>query len=427
MSICHPLPQRRIPGGLPASARLRLSIVLLVLALLLAACGEEKQQTAAGAAAPRTVSVVTLHSQSVVLDAELPGRTTAALMAEVRPQVDGIILKRLFREGGEVKAGDVLYQIDPATYQAAYDSAEAELAQAEAALPSVRSKAERYEELIKRGAISRQDYDDALSALKVDQAAVASAKANVETARINLGYTKVRAPIGGRIDKSSFTPGALVTANQESALTTIRQLDPINVDVTQSSTNFLDLRQALAAGKLKGVGSKVQVRLKLENGTLYSRSGTLEFAEAKVDEDTGTYTLRAEFPNPDHLLLPGMYVRAVLDEGVMEHAYLLPQRAVSRNSRGEPTALFVNAEGKVEQRVLATDRNVGNSWLVHDGVRDGDRLIVEGSQSVRVGQTVSVQEAVVDEKTGEVLPGDGARRNASSTPEGPAASASAQG
>lgn len=386
--------------GRRIGAFLALAACLLLL-IGVSGCGEQKAE-APKAQPPREVSAVTLHPQSVVLTAELPGRTTASLVAVVRPQVAGIILERLFREGGEVTAGDVLYRIDPATYQAAYDNAMAALQKAEAAVPSSRNKAQRYKELFRGNALSSQDYEDAAATLAADEAAVASAKAAVQTARINLNYTKITAPISGQIDKSSLTPGALVTANQERALTTIRKIDPINVDVIQSSANLLDFRQALASGRIKGIGSKVSVKLKLENGTIYSHTGTLEFAEANVDEAMGTYTLRAEFPNPERLLLPGMYVRAVVEEGVVDNSYLIPQRALTRNAKGEATGMFVDATGKVEERILPVERNIGNFWLVESGVNDGDRIIVEGSQWVHNGQEVTVKDVIIDNATGEI-------------------------
>ena len=318
------------------------------------------------------------------------------------PQVGGLIKSRLFREGSEVKAGDLLYEIDPAPYQAALDSAVAALAKAEAAVPSAQAKVDRYRDLIRQNAISKQDNDDANAALAQAQADVASARASLETARINLGFTRVTAPIGGRVDRSTLTPGALVTASQTTALTTIRQLDPINVDVIQSSTNLLKFRGAVAEGRLKLSGPNVAVKLKLETGREYDQSGRLEFAEANIDQTTGTFTVRAEFANPDRLLLPGMFVRAVVQEGVAENSFLLPQRAVGRNTRGEATAKFIGADGKVEERVLATSRSVGNNWLVERGVRDGERIVVEGGQLVRPGQTVTGNEVTIDEASGEL-------------------------
>lgn len=397
----------------PSSSRHALPSALL-LAMAVTACNSEK----AGAPPPQPqlqVSVVSLHPQPVAITAELPGRVSANLIAEIRPQVSGIIKSRLFREGSEVKAGDVLYEIDSAPYQAALDSAVAARAKAEAAVANAQVRADRYRELLLRNAGSKQDADDAAATLGQALADVASAKASVETARINLAYTKVTAPIDGRIDKSALTQGALVTANQTAILTTIRKLDPINVDVTQSSTNLLKFRNDIASGRLKFTGPNVAVKLKLDTGDAYAQSGKLEFAEANVDETTGTFTVRAEFPNPERILLPGMFVRAVIQEGVAENNFLLPQRAVGRNTKGEATAKFVSAGGKVEERVLTTRRNIGNNWLVDSGVKDGERVIVEGGQLVRSGQTVTVNEVSVDEATGELksanrraeLPADG--------------------
>lgn len=372
-----------------------------VLGIALAGCNSEK--AAAPPPQPQAqVSVVVLRPKPVAISAELPGRVAASLVAEVRPQVGGLVKSRLFREGSEVKAGDLLYEIDPATYQAALDSAVAALAKAEASVPNAQAKVDRYRDLIRQNAISKQDNDDAVAALAQAQADVAAARASLDTARINLGFTRVTAPIGGRVDRSTLTPGALVTANQTTALTTIRQLDPINVDVIQSSTNLLKFRSAVAEGRLRLSGPNVAVKLKLDTGTEYAQAGKLEFAEANVDETTGTFTVRAEFPNPDRLLLPGMFVRAVIQEGVAENSFLVPQRAVGRNTKGEATAKFVGADGKVEERVLAASRNVGNNWLVEQGVKDGDRVIVEGAQLVRAGQTVTVNEVTIDEASGEL-------------------------
>ena len=346
--------------------------------------------------------MLTLHPQSVAITAELPGRTTASLVAEVRPQVSGIIRRRLFTEGSEVDAGAPLYKIDDATYRAAYQSARASLQKALAAVPSAEAKVKRYEDLIKQNAISKQELDDAKATLAQANADVAVAKAEVETARINLTYTTVLAPIDGRVDESRLTVGALVTANQTGTLTTIRTLDPINVDVTQSSTNLLNLRKAVEEGRIKLRGDNITVRLKLETGTLYSETGTLAFVESYVDQTTGTYTLRAEFPNPDRLLLPGMYVRALVEEGIAENSFVVPQRAVSRNTKGEATALFVTKDNKIEKRILETNSSVGNNWLVSKGISDGDRIVVTGSQFVREGADVTTVEVVIDETTGEV-------------------------
>lgn len=387
----------------PRSVTLRqLSLAgTVLLGTALAGCNSEK--AAAPPPQPQAqVSVVVLRSKPVAISAELPGRVAASLVAEVRPQVGGLVKSRLFREGSEVKAGDLLYEIDPAPYQAALDSAVASLAKAEASVPNAQAKVDRYRDLIRQNAISKQDNDDAVAALAQAQADVAAARASLDTARINLGFTKVTAPIGGRVDRSTLTPGALVTANQTTALTTIRQLHPINVDVIQSSTNLLKFRSAVAEGRLRLTGPNVAVKLKLDTGAEYAQTGKLEFAEANVDETTGTFTVRAEFPNPDRLLLPGMFVRAVIQEGIAENSFLVPQRAVGRNTKGEATAKFVGADGKVEERVLATSRNVGNNWLVEQGVKDGDKVIVEGAQLVRAGQTVTGNEVTIDEASGEL-------------------------
>ena len=393
-----------IPSALRPMWRQGLALLFLALFPLgLAGCNSGEAAEPAAAATP-TVQIMTLHPQPVVLSSELPGRTTASVVAEVRPQVDGIILKRLFTEGSQVSAGDVLYEINPEIYQAAYDNALASLNKAQAALQSAQRMAGRYTELINQGAISRQEYDDVIVTLAQAGAEVAAAKANVESARINLDNTRITAPISGWIGKSHYTPGALATAKQETALTIIRQLDPINVDVSQSSTDLLNLRQALASGQIQSVNSKVSVSLKLENETVYPETGTLEFAEANVDEGTGTFTLRAEFPNPDHLLLPGMYVRAVIEEGVMDNAFLVPQRAVSHDATGGATAMFLTAENTVEKRTIVLDREYGNSWLVSSGVNDGDRVVIEGFQWVKAGQAVLAEEASLDEQSGAVIP-----------------------
>ncbi|NLR99283.1 efflux RND transporter periplasmic adaptor subunit [Rhizobium sp. P38BS-XIX] len=370
--------------------------------ILLAGCNEQKSAQANAPAVKIEVSATALHPQSVAITAELPGRTSAYLVAEVRPQVGGIIRNRNFKEGSEVKAGDVLYEIDPASYQASYDSAAAALQKAQGALPSAQSKVDRYKSLTAQDAVSKQNLDDAISTLAQANADVASAKAALETARINLDYTKMRAPIGGRVDASAVTVGALVTADQTTALTTIRQLDPINVDVTQSSTNLLEFRRAVAEGRLKTSGDNVSVHLTLEDGTQYKETGKLEFAEASVAETVGTITVRAVFPNPDRILLPGMYVRATIQEGIAENSFLVPQRAVTRNTKGEPIAMFVTADGKVQQRVLKIQRSIGNSWLVNEGIADGDRVIVEGVQRVRDGQEVTVSPVTIDDATGEL-------------------------
>ncbi|NIE63717.1 efflux RND transporter periplasmic adaptor subunit [Burkholderia sp. Ax-1719] len=380
--------------------KIRKTVAALLAITALTACNRSQNTTPQNAATPQ-VSVLKLHPQPVAVTAELPGRIVAFLEAEVRPQVGGVIQQRLFTEGGEVKAGQPLYQIDPASYRAARDSAEAALQRAQAAIPSAQAKADRNQALIKQNAISRQDYEEAIDALAQARANVASAKASLETARIDLDRTTIRAPISGRIDRSSLTPGALVSASQSTALTTIHQIDRVNIDLTQSSANLLDLREAIDAGRVVTTNGSVPVKLKLENGATYPLDGRLEFGESSVATGTGTYTLRATVPNPRRLLLPGMYVRAIVEEGTVPQAYLLPQRAVSRNTRGEATALLVRG-GKVEEVELAGAREHGNDWLVTQGLHEGDALIVEGSQQARVGDAVAATEVTLDAATGKV-------------------------
>jgi membrane fusion protein (multidrug efflux system) len=335
------------------------------------------------------VGVVVIQPQRVALTTELPGRTTAYLTAEVRPQVTGIIQSRLFTEGSDVKAGQALYQIDPASYRAAHSSARAALSRAEAALVSVRLKSERYGQLVKINAVSQQDYDDAHAALMQAEADVEAAKAALESARINLAYTRVTAPISGRIGRSTVTSGALVTANQAAALSTIQNLSSMYVDVTQSNAELLKLKQNLASGLLKqGGASQARVKLILEDGSAYPLPGALKFSEVTVDQSTGSITLRATFPNPKQILLPGMFVRAILEEGVSENAILIPQRGVTRNSKGDAVALVVGAGEKAEQRPIKVSRTVGDTWLVSEGIKAGDRVIVEGLQKARPGTVV---------------------------------------
>lgn len=367
---------------------LGLVLPLSLVAVTLSGCDEP--QAAVKPAAPVEVGVVEIRPEPLTLTTELPGRTRAHLVAEVRPQVGGIIEQRLFREGAEVGAGELLYRIDPASFQAAYDSAKAALAKAQADIRSVQLKAERYKDLVRIKAVSDQDYDDARAALAQAQAEVEAQKAALETARINLDYTQVRAPIAGRIGRSSVTPGALVTADQTTALATIQQLDPVYVDVQRSSTEWLELQQALKSGRLShpGADGSVAVRLKLEDGSDYPQTGRLLFSEVTVDAGTGAITLRAEFPNPDQRLLPGMYVRAVLEEGIAQQALLVPQRAVSRDARGKASALVVNADGKAERRDLVTERAVGDRWLVTTGIAAGERVIVDNLQKVKAGALV---------------------------------------
>jgi membrane fusion protein (multidrug efflux system) len=332
-----------------------------------------------------------MSTEPVTLTMELSGRIASQMVAEVRPQVGGIIVKRLFTEGSEVKAGEVLYQIDPATYQAAYSSAKAALAKAEANGFTLKQKTERYKQLVAISAVSRQEYDDATAALKQAEADIETGKAAVETARINLAYTRITAPIAGRIGRSSITPGALVTANQATALATLQQLDPIYVDVTQASADLLRLKRNLASGELKGNDpAQAKVKLLLEDGTSYPQEGTLKFSEVTVDQTTGSVTLRAQFPNPNQLLLPGMFVRCQVQEGVREQVMLVPQRGVTRDPAGNAVALVAGENEVVERRILKTERAIGDAWLVTDGLKNGERVIVEGLQRIRPGATVKV-------------------------------------
>jgi membrane fusion protein (multidrug efflux system) len=402
--------------------------IVLVCGLWLGGCNSS---TSAPPPPVAEVGTVTVQTERVVLTTDLPGRTSAYSMAEIRPQVSGIIQKRLFEEGSEIKAEQVLYQIDPAPLQAAYDNAAANVAvarraadRARAALAAsragvVRQRAvlanagtnkKRFEDLLAEGAVSASQRDQAVTEADVAEATLLSAEAQVESdreavgaaeaaiqqaeaalesSRINLGYARVTAPIPGRIGKSTVTVGALVTAGQPTPLATIQQMDPIYVDVTDSSANLLRLRQNLASGRLKGNGPKqATVKLLLEDGTSYPLDGTLKFSDVTVDPSTGSFILRTLFPNPQHVLLPGMYVRAIVQEGLVDQAILVPQQSVSRDPKGNPLALIVDGSEKVAQRKIAVDRAIGDKWLVSEGLKPGDRLIVEGIQKVRPGASV---------------------------------------
>ncbi|MEQ0580194.1 efflux RND transporter periplasmic adaptor subunit [Pantoea dispersa] len=371
--------------------------VMLTGSFLLTGCDDNKSQQAAQQQPPE-VGVVTLKNEPLKITTELPGRTSAFRVAEVRPQVSGIILKRNFVEGSDVKAGDSLYQIDPATYQAAYDSAKGDLAQAQANARVAQLTVNRYKPLLGTKYISQQDYDNAAATAAQTAAAVQAAQANVETARINLAYTKVTSPISGRIGKSSVTEGALVSNGQTTALATVQQLDPMYVDVTQSSDDFLRLRGELESGQLKQNDGKANVTLLMQNGSAYSQQGTLEFSDVTVDETTGSITLRAIFPNPDHRLLPGMFVRARLDEGTNPTALLVPQTGVTRTPTGEATAMVVGADNKVEVRKITANQAFGDKWLVTDGLKEGDRVITVGIQRAKPGAQVTPQEVKDDAK-----------------------------
>jgi membrane fusion protein (multidrug efflux system) len=343
---------------------------------------------------PADVAVTVVTPAPVEVTTELPGRTSPFETADVRPQVNGIIVARPFTEGSNVRAGQVLFQIDPAPYRAALDQAKAQLASAQANLITAQAKAERYRDLVKINAVSRQDDDDAQAASRQAAAAVQQQQAAVEAAAINLAYTRVTAPIGGRIGRALFTKGALAAAGQASALTTIQRLDPIYVDLNQSAAEVLALRQALASGALSGGGAAgVAVRLRLDDGSTYPREGRLQFTDVTVDQTAGTVTLRAVFPNPDGLLLPGLFVRAQIVEGVDRAGLLVPQPAVSRDEKGRPTALVVDAQGRAQARLLTTAGTVGDKWRVTSGLSAGDRLIVEGLQSVKPGAAVHIVSA----------------------------------
>ncbi len=370
------------------SLRRTMALAALASLFFLGGCDKGHGQQAVQAPVPE-VATVTITQRRVELTTELPGRTSPYLVSEIRPQVNGIIQKRLFREGSDVKAGQLLYQIDPAPFQVALDSAKASLGKAQANLPSIRSRAERYKELLVDKAVSRQDYDDAAAAVEQAKAEIEYWKTQVESARINLGYTRVTAPISGRIGRSSVTGGALVTAYQPASLATIQQLDPIYVDVTQSSAELLRLKRNLETGQVSTDGKNgKKVRLVLEDGTPYPLEGVLQFRDVTVDPATGSFTLRIVVPNPEHLLLPGMFVRAVVQEGIAEQAILVPQQGVSRNPKGESIALVVDEAGTVQQRVLTLDRAIGDQWLVSSGLSAGERLIVEGMLNVRPGTVV---------------------------------------
>jgi len=364
------------------------AVTFTIVLLMLNACGKSQSGSGSQGSAPE-VTVVNVQTERVSIITELPGRTSPYLIAEVRPQVGGIIQKRLFVEGADVKAGAVLYQIDPATYEASYSAAKAALARSEANVTSIRNRVERYKELVAINAVSQQEFDDANASLKQAEADIQVNKAAAETARINLNYTRVIAPISGRTGKTNVTVGALVTANQPTSLTTIQQLDPIYVDATQSSANLLELKRHMAAGRIRGNDpNQTKVKLLLEDGTPYPLEGSLKFSEVTVDASTGSYIIRMVFPNTRSTLLPGMYVRALIHEGIIDKAILVPQQGVSRDPKGNPVAMLVNQEEKVEMRMLNIDRAMGDKWLITEGLKPGDRLIVEGMQRVRPGVSV---------------------------------------
>ncbi len=376
---------------------MRCGAELVIRAIVLAAflsvgvlsSGCDRRQQAAPPPSVPEVAVVTVQPQQVVLTTELPGRTSAFRIAEIRPQVNGLILKRFFTEGSDVQAGQELYQIDPAPFQASLDNAQAALGRSQASLPALQSRADRLKEALVDKAVSQQDFDDASAALRQAEADAQFWKAMVQTASINLGYARVVSPIPGRIGRSTVTDGAIVTAYQPVALATIQQLDPIYVDVPQSTTELLRLQRRLEDGRISRDGTNGnKVQLLLEDGTKYLSEGALQFRDVSVDPTSASVILRMVFPNPNGVLLPGMFVRAVVIEGVNEKAILVPQQAVSRDPRGNPVALVVDGESKVGQRMLSLDRAIGSQWLVSTGLSPGDRVIVEGMQRIRPGAVV---------------------------------------
>jgi membrane fusion protein, multidrug efflux system len=355
-----------------------------------AACGQQEGAPQGRGAVP--VTVVTLATAPVVLHRELPGRTTPYLVAEVRPQVNGIVKQRLYTEGSAVKAGQPLYQLDDATYQADLASARAALARAEATLNTARLNSRRSADLFAINAVSKQEDENAAAALKQGEADVAAAAAAVRSAEVILGYARITAPIGGRIGKSSVTQGALVTANQDEPLATVQQLDPIYVDLTQSSAEWLSLRRELAAGRLEGT-QDMPVAIVLEDGTPYAQPGKLAFSEVSVDPTTGSFALRVVVPNPEHILLPGMYVRAIVGTGTRQAGLLVPQQGIARDPKGHTTAMIVGQDGMVEVRPVRVSQAIGDKWLVEEGLAAGDKVIVEGLQKVQPGAPVQPTEA----------------------------------
>lgn len=365
------------------------SVILLSACFVLSGCDDKEVK----ASLPQPhVGVVTLKAEPLQVTTELPGRTDAYRVAEVRPQVGGIILKRNFAEGSDIRGGESLYQIDPAPYKAAYDSAQGELAKAVAAAKLAHLTVQRDKPLVGDHYVSQQEFDTAVANAQQADADVQAARANVETARINLAYTKVTSPIDGRIGQSNVTEGALVTTEQANALATVQQLDPIYVDVTQSSNDFIRLKQAVIQGSLEKSALQTQVTLVMENGQPYPLKGQLQFSDVSVDESTGSITIRALFPNPQHDLLPGMFVRARIDEGMQKDALLVPQQGVTRNPRGEASVMLVNAKSQVEVRNVTAAQAIGDKWLVTDGLHSGDRVIVSGLQKVRPEMTVKAEE-----------------------------------
>lgn len=402
-SPSHLRPSRRLPKLRLQRRPALWSAGLLLMGALLTGCNESgdadpSSAQAQSASRATEVEALTVTAQDIPITNELAGRTSAYQSSEVRPQVGGVIQSRDFTEGSVVEEGQVLYHIDPRTYQADVDSAKASLERAQATLHTSQLQAKRYKTLVARKMVSQQDYDDAIATVGEDTADVTSAKAALKSAQINLDYTTVKAAISGRIGKSSVTKGALVTASQDTALATIQQLDPIYVDVTQSANDILRIKRELASnGKAASAPDMAMVELIFDDGSVYEHQGKLQFTDVTVDESTGMVTLRALFPNPDELLLPGMFVKARLVESVARNAILVPQKAVSRDSDGKATALVINDENKVERRELVTGQAIDHQWIVLQGLKTGDRVITSGLQKIQEGATVTVAE---DETTG---------------------------
>lgn len=378
-----------------------LPLALLVLSgsLVLAGCDDKANQSAGGPPPAPTVGVVTLDAQALTITTDLPGRTSAYRIAEVRPQVGGIILKRNYMEGSYVEAGTSLYQIDPAIFQSTLNSAQAEVAKAKANAEIARLTVERYKPLLGTNYVSKQDFDTATSQYAQAVAAVKAAEAAATNAKINLEYTKVTAPISGRSGKSSVTEGALVSPGQQVALTTVQQIDPIYVDVTQSSEDYLKLKNEIESGAIRQEQGKPVVHLLLNNGKNYAEKGHLEFSDVTVDESTGSITMRAIIPNPKGELLPGMFVRTKLENGIRQNAILIPQQAVTRTPRGEATTMVVNKDNVVEVRNIQVSQAIANKWLVNEGLQAGDRVVVSGLQKIKPNMKVTAQEENLDEKS----------------------------
>ena len=373
-----------------------LFLCLLISGMFISGCDDKNNKPAGNE--PPSVMVHIVKTAPFAVTTELPGRTSAFRIAEVRPQVSGIILKRNFEEGSDITAGSSLYQIDPATYQTAFESAKGNLAKAQATAQIAHLTVKRYQSLVGTQYVSKQEYDQAVASARQADADVLSAKAAVESARINLAYTKVTSPINGRIGKSNVTEGALVTNGQATALATVQQLDPIYVDLTQSSNDFLQLKQAIERGSLMKNGAS-GVNIIMDNGQAYGHTGKLEFTDVTVDESTGSVTLRAVFPNPDHQLLPGMFVRARVDEGIQPDAILVPQQGVTRTPRGDALVMVVDEQNKVETRPVVASEAIGDQWLVKEGLKPGDKVIVSGIQHIKAGATVKPVTDEAAEKT----------------------------